>query len=83
VSNVSRAKSKGTRSLPPEIEAQVQANAKDRELRARIRYELRGSFASWGLSRADLAALLESEAGLLRAADEADRARERQKARGR
>jgi len=69
--------------LPAEIERQVKTNFADRDLRDRIRYELRAYFASWGISRAEIANILEGEACLLRADDEADRARDRAKARGR
>jgi hypothetical protein len=67
----------GHRVFPPEVERMAQANAAARELRARVLYDLRGNYATWGMSRAELAALLEGEAGVLRAQDQEDLRRDR------
>jgi hypothetical protein len=65
------------RSGIPEVERQIAANFADRALRRRIRAELRGSVAAWGLSRSKVAEILQGLAEELRAEDEADRRRSR------
>ena len=65
------------RTLPPEVTAAVDKNFADRELLAIIRAELRGSYGAWGLPRAQLAEVLESEAQRLKDEDAADRRRAR------
>lgn len=56
-----------------EIDRQVEANFADRELRARIRAELRGQVSAWGLPLTEAAELLDGAAQACRAEAEASR----------